>query len=296
MTRGDWLRKYRSSLPSGEALLILSSLLHQEKAALLAHPEYILSQREVSLLGDAVARRKKNEPIAYITGEKEFFGLPFFVTPATLIPRPETEMLVECVLDDIPNVEDRILEKKISIIDIGTGSGCIPISIATTIRKKYPHIFPFLRFLATDISPEALAIAANNAKRHGMDVAISFQRSDLLSEIPDAHFHSPCSILTANLPYLSKDIYDTSPEDVRDYEPKDALQGDTGDGTILIRKLLHQYIEKHCPAEQYLLILEISPEQGISLLEYGARLFPRSRVRLMPDLSGRSRFLIIENE
>lgn len=298
MIIGDWLTLNRKELPEGESLLILAFALKREKPFLLAHPEYILSPEEERLLDHCTERRKKHEPLAYITGEKEFFGLPFFVTPATLIPRPETEILVECVLEKIANDELRTTKsktEKISLIDIGTGSGCIPISIMSMIREKNPGILPYIRCLAIDISPAALAIAEKNAKRHEMHTLISFQKSDLLSDTPDIYFQTSSLILTANLPYLSQELYQGSPEDVRLYEPKNALEGDSDDGTTLIINLLKQYIRKSHSLHSFL-ILEISPEQGASLLKQGRKLFPQSKASLLPDLSGRDRFLIIQTD
>lgn len=298
MTIGDWLSINRSELPEGEAILLLSFALNREKAFLLAHPECPLSQNERALLDQFGERRRKFEPLSYITGEKEFFGLPFLVTRATLIPRPETEILVEYVLDRIKEQRtgnDGQGTKKISLIDIGTGSGCIPISIMATLREKNHELLPHIRCLAADISAEALVVAERNADHHGVLPFISFQKSDLLSDIPDSFFQAPSLILTGNLPYLSKEIYLSSPDDVRLYEPQSALQGDESDGTTLIIELLRQYIGKKTPSSSYFLILEISPEQGGFLLKQGKELFPRSETRLIPDLSGRNRFLIIRN-
>ncbi len=298
MTIGDWLEIYRQQLPEGEALLLLSFTLHREKTFLLAHPEHILSREEQDILHRCAERRKNHEPLAYITGEKEFFGLPFFVTPSTLIPRPETEILVEHVLDKIREQRTGNNEqgtKEISIIDIGTGSGCIPISIAKTLRSTHPDIFSYTKFIATDISKAALAIAEKNAKRHTLDTNISFLESDLLSELPDTYLQSPSIIITGNLPYLSETIYRSSADDVRLYEPQSALQGDENDGTTLIIALLKQYIEKSIYPAIYFLILEISPEQGTLLLSQGKVFFPQSKVTLLADLSGRNRFLIIQN-
>jgi release factor glutamine methyltransferase len=298
MTIGDWYQHSRKELPTGEALLLLSFVLRKDKAAILTHPEYLLSDTEGALLEQYLTRRKNHEPLAYITGEKEFFGLPFLVTKDTLIPRPETEILVEYVLGRIQNLESGIWneEKKISMLDIGTGSGCIPISIGKTLQSKHPDIFSNIQFLATDISSDALSVARRNATHHGMEQSIAFRHSNLLSDIPTSYFHTPDFILTANLPYLSKKIYHSSPEDVRLYEPKSALQGDEHDGTTPIMKLLEQCARKITPLPKaHLFILEISPEQGEFLLLQGKRFFPQSTARLLPDLSSRNRFLIIEN-
>ena len=295
MTIGDWLTLNRRKLPEGEATLFLSFVLHRDTSSLIAHPEQSLSEEQVVRLERCVERRKKHEPFSYITGEKEFFGLPFFVTPAALIPRPETEILVEQVLKRISKREYRILKEGVSLIDIGTGSGCIPVSILATLHANNSEMLPHIQCLATDISLQALAVAKRNAEHHGVAPRINFKESDLLSDIPESYFRTHSLILTANLPYLSKEIYDTSPEDVRLYEPQSALQGDHHDGTALIKELLKQCQQKISLQSPLLIILEISPEQGTFLLGYGKGLFPQSNVHLLLDLSGRNRFLIIEN-
>ena len=295
MTIGDWQKRNRGRLPEGETLLLLSFVLREDKAAILAHPERILSHEQEIFLDQCAERRRKNEPISSITGEKEFFGYPFLVTNDTLIPRPETEILIEQVLQRISSIEQRISKEKIFLIDIGTGSGCIPISILATLRAKNPEMLSHIRCLATDISGKALLVAKANAKRHAVADLISFREHDLLSHIPAASFHTDRIIITVNLPYLSKAIYDASPEDVRLYEPKSALQGEGRDGAALIRDLLNQFKNKTAPEGMFFLILEISPEQGLSLLTYGQKLFPQSHSFLLPDLSGKDRFLIVEN-
>lgn len=290
MTIGDWQKWNRGELPPGETLLLLAFVLREGKATILAHPERHLSREQEILLDQCVKRRKRQESIPSITGEKEFFGYSFLVTKDTLIPRPETEILVEQVLDRIR--EQGV--KKISLIDIGTGSGCIPISILATLRTKNPDMLSHIRCLATDISGEAIIVAKENAKRHTVADFISFRESDLLSHVPASSFHAEFIIITANLPYLSKAIYDASSKGVRLYEPKSALQGDEGDGTTLIRNLIDQSQQKIQGNTNYCLILEISPEQGTSLLSYGRKCFPKSHISLFPDLSGKDRFLIIE--
>lgn len=296
MTVGDWLKNNRNTFPEGESILFLSFVLHREKSFILAHPEYLLTEEEEKELDSYQVRRNNHEPFAYITGEKEFFGLHFFITQATLIPRPETEILVEQVLDKIKDQGSKIKDgETISLIDIGTGSGCIPISIAKTIQNQYPNIFPFVNFLATDISEAALAVAEKNAKHHDLKKIISFQKSNLLATIPQSYFQTPILIITANLPYLSREIWESSPPDVRLYEPQSALQGDTDDGTTLIITLLKQYVAKKIRMQSYFFILEISPEQAELLLYRGKELFPQGVVELIEDLSGKNRFLVIRN-
>ncbi|MFZ1720094.1 MAG: peptide chain release factor N(5)-glutamine methyltransferase [Candidatus Moraniibacteriota bacterium] len=295
MTIGDWLTRNRMEIPEGEAILLLSFVLRRDKSSLIAHPEHAISKEQGTRLENCVERRKKHEPFSYITGEKEFFGLPFFVTPATLIPRPETEILVEQVLKRISKREYRILKEGVSLIDIGTGSGCIPVSILATLHANNSEMLPHIQCLATDVSLQALAVAKRNAEHHGVAPRINFKEGDLLSDIPESYFRTHSLIITANLPYLSKEIYDTSPEDVRLYEPQSALQGDHHDGTTLIKELLKQCQQKISLQSPFLIILEISPEQDTFLLGYGKGLFPQSNVHLLLDLSGRNRFLIIEN-
>ncbi|MBP7822526.1 MAG: peptide chain release factor N(5)-glutamine methyltransferase, partial [Candidatus Moranbacteria bacterium] len=198
MTIHDWLRINQKELPEGESILLLSFVLKKEKAYILAHPECTLSREEGVLLERCAERRKKHEPIAYITGEKEFFGFPFFVTEATLIPRPETEILVEYALETIADCRLQIAEKEktISLIDIGTGSGCIPISIMRTLREKNSEIFSHVQCIAADISHDAIAIARKNAVHHDMDRFIRFQESNLTTDIPESYFRTPFLILT----------------------------------------------------------------------------------------------------
>jgi release factor glutamine methyltransferase len=172
-----------------------------------------------------VARREAREPLAYITGQKEFWNLTFLVTPTVLVPRPETELLVEVVLQLFP---DR--ETKLSAADAGTGSGCIAVALA----KERPHAV----VLATDLAPGALAVARLNADRHGVSQRMEFLEADLLESAP-----GPFDLIVSNPPYVpSVDASSLQPE-VRDYEPAIALFAGI-DGLDAVRRLVAESVQR----------------------------------------------------
>jgi release factor glutamine methyltransferase len=168
-----------------------------------------------------VARRAGREPLAYITGQREFWSLSFEVSPAVLIPRPETELLLETALDLCP---DR--SAALTIADVGTGSGCLAVSLA----REYPAA----RVVASDVSSRALEVARRNALRHGVADRIEFVQTDLLTAVPDRF-----DLIVANPPYIPDREQATLQPEVRDYEPAMALFGGS-DGLTVIRKLLEQ--------------------------------------------------------
>jgi release factor glutamine methyltransferase len=188
-----------------DAELLLLHHLDITRAQLLANPTRELAPTQLAAYEAAITRRLTNEPIQYITGTQEFYGLPFHVTPAVLIPRPETELLVEAVLKHLP-VNDYL-----RIADIGTGSGILAITLAI-------HL-PHTQITALDISPEALAIARHNAETHQVADRIHFIESDLLSAIPRGAFDA----IVSNPPYVPTTDRQTLHPQVRDHEPAQAL-------------------------------------------------------------------------
>lgn len=208
------------STPSLDTELLLAFVLNTSREFLFVHEKTDLSTSEFKTFTTHIAKRKTHYPLAYILEKKEFFGREFFVSEDCLIPRPETEELIELARNEIQKHQSKIL------IDIGTGSGCIAITLA--------KIFPSLQILATDISEKTLQIAKKNAKT--LEVSIEFILSDLLSNIS-----SPIDIVLANLPYvpasspLSKEVQQ---------EPALALFGGN-DGLTLYKKLWEQMIQKN---------------------------------------------------
>jgi release factor glutamine methyltransferase len=217
-----------------DALVLLSDELRQDKAWILAHGEDRLASAQLKNLQQRLTRRASREPLAYIRGVQEFFGLNFIVTPDVLIPRPETEALIEQLLG-LP------LERNASVIDVGTGSGAIAISLK--------RVRPKLEVYATDISPAALEVARQNAKNIQADV--HFVESDLLTDAPLPKFD--CVI--ANLPYVDKS-WQRSPETA--FEPSLALFADDA-GLGLIKKLIKQAAEALQPGG--FLLLEADTKQ-----------------------------------
>lgn len=208
-----------SQNPRRDAALLLAHVLGCDQTALLAYPERLLSATEQAEYERFIERRLASEPIQYITGTQEFFGLTFSVTPAVLIPRPETEHLVEAALAHVSR------EARIDILDVGTGSGAIAISLA--------HALPLAHVTAVDLSPAALAVARDNARRHEVEARITFVQSDLLEAISDARF----DLVVSNPPYIADS--EVLEDQVARYEPRSALYAGPS-GLEIYRRLIPQ--------------------------------------------------------
>ncbi len=259
----DWttahLRKHGSESPRLEAEILLAHARHSPRIQLYVQYNEPLSEEERSAMRDLVRRRAQSEPVAYLVGHREFFGLSFRVTPDVLIPRPETETLV---LELITAAKQRPGAR---ILDIGTGSGCIAVAAAVNV--------PDAVVAATEISAAALGIARENAARHEVADRIRFLEGDLFSPLKEP---DQFDIIASNPPYVADGEMETLPADVRLHEPALALRAGP-QGLDVIARLIAA-VPLHLAPEGTLLI-EISPEQAPavrSLLEQ-ARAFEPSR-------------------
>jgi release factor glutamine methyltransferase len=206
------------------AELLLLHVAGRDRTWLYAHPEEILSAEDTARFCALIHRRANGEPTQHLTGKQEFWGLEFEVTPDVLIPRPETEHLIEVALDRLALRElregrpPRLTGKGVTLADIGTGSGCIAVALAKEL--------PDATIYATDISTAALGVARRNASRHGVPDRIHFLESDLLEGFSSlAPSPSPVSfdLIVCNPPYIGKRDAESLPQEVRDHEPPTAL-------------------------------------------------------------------------
>lgn len=261
----------QSETPSLDAQVLLAHIFEKPRAWVLAHPEEDLSSEQQAALSQTLSQLGTGTPLPYVLGHWEFYGLEFTLSPAVLIPRPETELLVEEALTWL-----RQRTNCVSAIDIGTGSGCIAISLAI-------HI-PDLKVIATDISQEAIKIAQKNAQKHSVSEQIEFVETNLLN-----FERSTFNIICANLPYIPT----TTLHSLKVYgrEPTLALDGGP-DGLNTIRELLKQAPQYLAP--KGLLLLEIDASQGIAALCLAQEAFPKAHVKLLPDLVGHDRLIRIE--
>lgn len=194
-----------------DATLLLRHVLQIPHAELFAYRERHLTQSQLQMFQELIDQRRTGKPIQYITGEQEFFGLPFRVTPDVLIPRPETEHLVEAAIARLQN------SPAPRLVDVGTGSGAIAIALA--------HTMPHAEIVALEISPAALAVAKQNAQQNGVAERIRFVQSDLLAAVAGEHFDA----VVSNPPYVALSERASLPREVRDFEPASALfAGPTG--------------------------------------------------------------------
>ena len=192
-----------------DAELLLLQVFQMDRATLLAHPDRSLTPDELAAYQTAIARRLNHEPIQYITGEQEFFGLKLKVTTATLIPRPETEHLVEAVLDRFSR------DQPLKILDVGTGTGAIALALAAHLHRA--------EIIAVDLSPEALEVAYENAVTHNLAGRVRFLQSDLLEGLASSEREAAFNVIVSNPPYIPQgDLAGLHPQ-VRDYEPAQAL-------------------------------------------------------------------------
>jgi release factor glutamine methyltransferase len=264
----------QSDTPQLDVQVLLAHFLGKSRAWILTYPEVILSPDIQATLDAAIEKYIHGLPLPYILGEWEFFNLSFRVSPNVLIPRPESELLVETALNWLNADPTRT-----NMVDIGTGSGCIAIALAVN--------HPKIQVTATDVSAAALKIAKANATRYSIAQRIQFIHSDLFSAFPPPN--SQFDLITANLPYIpTKTLLDLA---VYKREPTQALDGGP-DGLDLIRKLLQEAPLYLIPGG--LVLLEIEDTQGNAAITLAQAFFPESEINCLPDLAGKDRLVKIE--
>jgi release factor glutamine methyltransferase len=254
--------------PLLEAEILLAHVLDASRATLLAHPERVLTTNQLTDYQTLVRRRASNYPLPYLTGRVEFYGLEFEVTPEVLIPRPETETLVDLALARRPA----------TIVDVGTGSGCIAVALAVCL--------PQVAVCAIDLSPAALAVARRNAEWHGVADRVQLLVGDVLSPRP-----SPADLIVSNPPYISAGDCASLPISVRDHEPRLALDGGS-DGLAIVQQLLAQAPAVLNPGGA--ILVEIGADQGEAADSLAHTYFSQAAIRVHPDLAGRDRVLEIQ--
>lgn len=277
----DVLRARGITSASLDAEVLLLHTLRQDRAKLYLHWHQELSTTQVERFFDLLERRAAHQPIAYLTGHQEFYGRDFLVTPATLIPRNETEILVEKAIQVIKNTT-----APLQLIDLGTGSGCIPISIHKSLDTWHRQKIDFT--LANDISPAALEVAKRNARRH--QVKMCFVVGDLASAFP--HLCRRKNLLiTANLPYIPPERRERLPRTVKDFEPHQALFA-AEKGLQEIKRTIQLFLTLKSPARRTLL-LEMEPQQITFLQKALGKLSSEISIEVLQDLTQRKRVLVI---
>jgi release factor glutamine methyltransferase len=270
-----------SDTPALDASVLIAHILHKPRTWVMAHPELTLTTEQQEQLSPLLARLEAGEAFPYVLGHWEFFGMDFDITPDVLIPRPETELLVEKAVGWLQESSARSPLTALRVADVGTGSGVIAVSIATYV--------PAVKVLATDISHKALKVARKNAIKFDVVHRIDFVQCDLLPNHPGSiptqhHFDLIC----ANLPYIPTETLRNLP--IYGREPALALDGGT-DGLTHIRRLLQAAPEWLAPTG--MLLLEIEATQGEQVVNLARSLFTEATIQLHQDLAGQDRLLQI---
>jgi len=259
-----------------EAEVLLRHTLRLDRARLYARLQEDLGPADEAAFRSLLTRRLDHEPTAYIVGHREFYGLDFEMAPAALIPRPETELLVD---ESLARLRERpgLQSKRPLVVDVGTGSGAIAVALAV-------HL-PLATLLAVDLSREALSLAARNARRHGVEGRVSLLQTDLLAPLA-----LPADVIVANLPYVRTADWEALPREIREHEPRLALDGGP-EGLREIGRLLEQ--APPCLAPGGSLLVEVGPPQAAAALELAYRCFSNGRAHVLPDAAGLERMLAI---
>jgi release factor glutamine methyltransferase len=283
------LRMAGSESPRLDAELLLGHALRVDRTALIAHSDAPVGADAAAAFEAGLVRRIAGEPVAYIRGFKEFHGIALSTDPRALIPRPETELLVDLV---VASIVDRLISAPrpagtpaLRVIDVGTGAGTIVIALAVELRKR--RIETDVSLIATDASPDALQLARENAVGHGVADRIQFELGDLVPW--DATLFE---IVAANLPYIPSGELPGLPI-AASFEPQMALDGGA-DGLDLVRRLIEQLGRVLRP--EGAAFLEIGADQGPAVIEATADLLPGWRTTVIPDLSGHDRVARIERD
>jgi release factor glutamine methyltransferase len=281
VTLADVIRQTQDALDSAdipearlESEVLLTNVLRVPRHQIYAYQEQEITDEQGKLLSQLLERRLKREPLAYILGHKDFYGVQLAVSPGVMIPRPETEHVIEQALFLAIMHMD---EGEIIIAEPGTGAGGISINLAI-------HL-PMARIYATELSVEALTVADYNIRRHNVADRVTLLQGDLLEPVPE-----PPAIIVANLPYIPSERIPTLQPEIQ-WEPKEALDGGP-DGLDTIRKLLYQAKDKM--KENGVLVLEIDPEQAEPLEKLAQELFPSATITIEQDLARQDRVFVID--
>lgn len=276
-----------------DAELLLGHVLGLDRMSLYVNFDRPLEPAEVDRFRDALRKRCQGTPVAYIVGQRDFLSASLAVNSAVLIPRPETELLVEAVLQQLPAAdksggEHEPAEARYIIADIGTGSGAIAIGLAMTL--------PDARLVAVDVSADALRVAQRNAQSHAVADQIEFFAGDLLTPLlvpPGADkYKGRLDVVVSNPPYITTDEWQRLPAEVRDFEPRVALDGGV-DGLSLYRRLIPAAVDALKPGG--LLAVEIGADQAAAvrrLLDDGAW----TDVQLLQDYAGHDRIVLARKD
>lgn len=264
--------------------VILANVLGVEREYLIGHCEEEVHDDLIKLFEAYLRRIQTGEPIAYITQEKEFFGLNFYVDRRVLVPRPETEMLVERVLNYIGMNEAE--GKTFRILDVGTGSGCIAISIAKSLTDQKAEVLD--QVLALDISEDALDVARINVEQHSMEDRVQLYQSDLLEVVDIGEDYD---VIVANLPYIGEMTNAEVEENVKKHEPNRALFAGSS-GLSLYKKMFQELKDKDIKFK--FLVGEIGDGQRKELGALLSKYFDQKWV-VEKDLAGKDRIFVVEN-
>jgi release factor glutamine methyltransferase len=250
--------------------------MNVERATFYTHPERVVPQEQLIRYNELIERRQQGEPVAYLIGHKAFYGLDFLVDRRVLIPRPETELLVEAALFAIRHKLDA---GQLPIVaDIGTGSGVIPVTLAVE-EPRLPYLY------ACDISPDALAVARLNCQRYQVEQRVRLLQGDLLAPLPE-----PVDVLTANLPYIGTDEIKDIASDVLDYEPRQALFSGP-QGLDHLRRLCQQARQTEILKKGAVMLLEIGYRQRKPVQDLLHELWPQASVTFQKDYAGWDRLV-----
>jgi release factor glutamine methyltransferase len=259
-----------------EAQMLLEFVLNFDRSVLYTYPERTVSDDQGQRYRELIVRRARGEPVAYLTGHREFYGLDFLVDRRVLIPRPETELLVDSALALLRSRLDA--GESPVVADVATGSGVIPITLAVEEAR-------LTSLYATDISSDALDVARSNCELHRIQSRVHLLQGDLLAPLPE-----PVDLLTANLPYVGTDEINLLSVDVYSYEPHLALFAGP-DGLDLLYRFCHEARYSGILKERAVLLLEIGFRQREPLELLLCRLWPDATISCKQDYSGWDRLL-----
>lgn len=260
-----------------ESRWIVSHALGLESHQLVSRAEQSVSDETWARVASLASRRSAREPLQYILGTQEFCGLEFHVTPAVLIPRPETELLVQEALRVVDFAKETVL------VDVGTGSGCVAVTLATILSKA--------RIVAVDRSPEALAVAKANAERHGVVDKIEWMEGDLLSPLRERELMGKVDVIASNPPYIAEAEWANLQPEVRGFEPRSSLVSGPL-GTEFHERLLRESLDYLAPGGT--LVMEIGSGQFPAVRRMVEQIKDYGPAQVVKDEAGLERTVVVQ--